>query len=235
MGAFETVTQFGRMLGNLDAWLEKGVAYAQEKGFHADVLATARLAPDQYSLVQQVQGASDQAKFAAAYLSGQKAPSHPDTETTIAELRARVATCLAYVKGFKAADFTGAEERRVEHGVLDEPAHLPMRGMLERHRRLQHDAVPRQRACVVADEHRAALARHVHDVARDHAEPALVHGLEERPVARLGSPGVPPNIRPPTLGDVRADESMPEVARSVVAPSRSAARRSKTRPRSDPR
>jgi len=113
MGAFETITQFGRMLQNVDAWLEKGTAYAQEKGFNADVLATARLAPDQYSLVQQVQAACDQAKFAAAYLSGQKAPSHPDTETTIAELRARVATCLAYVNGFKAADFTGAEERRV--------------------------------------------------------------------------------------------------------------------------
>jgi hypothetical protein len=113
MGAFEIITQFGRMLQNLDAWLEKGVTYAQDKGFNADVLGAARLAPDQYSLVQQVQAACDQAKFAAAYLSGQKAPSHPDTETTMAELRARVATCLAYVKGFKAADFTGAEERRV--------------------------------------------------------------------------------------------------------------------------
>ena len=113
MGAFEILTQFGRMLENLDAWLDKGTTYAQEKGFNADVLGAARLAPDQYSLVQQVQAACDQAKFAAAYLSGQKAPSHPDTETTIAELRARVATCLAYVKGFKAADFTGAEERRV--------------------------------------------------------------------------------------------------------------------------
>jgi hypothetical protein len=113
MGAFDILTQFGRMLENLDAWLQKGAAYAQERGFDADVLAVARLAPDQYSLVQQVQAACDQAKFAAAYLSGQKPPSHPDTEKTIAELRARIATCLAYVQAFKPADFTGAEERRV--------------------------------------------------------------------------------------------------------------------------
>ncbi len=113
MGAFEIVTQYGRMLGNLDAWLQKGTAYAQEKGFNAEILVNARLAPDQYALVQQIQSACDAAKFAAAYLSGQKAPSHPDTETTLAELRARIATCVAYLESFKAADFTGAEERRV--------------------------------------------------------------------------------------------------------------------------
>ena len=113
MGAFEIVTQYGRMLENLAAWLEKGIAFAQEKGFNAEILVQERLAPDQYGLVQQVQSACDAAKFAAAYLSGQKAPSHPDTETTMADLRARIATCVAYLKSFKAGDFTGAEERRV--------------------------------------------------------------------------------------------------------------------------
>ncbi len=113
MSAFAIVTQYGRMLENLDAWLQAAITYAQAKGFNAEVLVQSRLAPDQYALVQQIQSACDAAKFAAAYLSGQKAPSHPDTESTIAELRARIATCGAYLKGFKAADFTGAEERRV--------------------------------------------------------------------------------------------------------------------------
>lgn len=113
MSTFETITQFSRMLKNLDQWLQKSTAYAQEKGFDPDVLAVARLAPDQYSLVQQVQSACDQAKYAAAYLSGQKPPSHPDTEKTIGELSARIGTCLAYLSTFEAADFTGADERRV--------------------------------------------------------------------------------------------------------------------------
>jgi hypothetical protein len=113
MGVFDIVTQYGRMLENLDAWLDKGAAHAKEKGFNPEVFVQARLAPDQYALVQQVQSACDAAKFAAAYLSGQKAPSHPDTETTLADLKARLATCVAYLKSFKAGDFTGAEERRV--------------------------------------------------------------------------------------------------------------------------
>jgi hypothetical protein len=113
MSAFATVTQFSKMLENLDAWLQKGVDHAKAKGFDADVLAAARLAPDQYALVQQVQSACDAAKYAAAYLSGQKAPSHPDTEKTVAELRTRIKTCRDYLAGFKSGDFTGAEERRV--------------------------------------------------------------------------------------------------------------------------
>jgi hypothetical protein len=113
MGAFEIITQYGRMLENLDAWLQAGSTYAEAKGFNPEVLVNARLAPDQYALVQQVQSACDAAKYAGAYLSGQKPPSHPDTETTLAELRARLATCVTYLKSFKSADFTGAEERRV--------------------------------------------------------------------------------------------------------------------------
>jgi hypothetical protein len=113
MSTFETITQFSRMLNNLDEWLQKGAAYAQSKSFEPDVLAQARLAPDQYPLVQQVQSACDAAKYAAAYLSGQKAPSHPDTEKTLSELRARIRTCINYLGTFKAADFAGAEERRV--------------------------------------------------------------------------------------------------------------------------
>ena len=113
MNAFVTITQFAKMLDNLGAWLDKGVAYAQEKKFEPDVLAASRLAPDQYDLTRQVQSACDQAKYAAAYLSGQKAPSHPDTEKTIVELKTRIDTCLTYLRGFDAAAFGGAIERRV--------------------------------------------------------------------------------------------------------------------------
>ena len=109
----DTITHFSVMLGNLDHWLQSASAYAGQKSFEPDVLAQARLAPDQYTLVQQVQSACDQAKYAAAYLSGQKPPSHPDSEKTIGELRARIQTCTEDLGTFKASDFTGAEERRV--------------------------------------------------------------------------------------------------------------------------
>jgi hypothetical protein len=46
-----------------------------------------RLAPDMFTLRQQVQTACDQAKNTAARLAGVEPPSHPDEETTIAESR----------------------------------------------------------------------------------------------------------------------------------------------------
>jgi uncharacterized protein len=113
MDAFTTVRQFAKMLENLDRWLVTGVSFAEKKKFDADVLGRSRLAPDQYELVRQVQSACDQAKYAAAYLSGQAAPSHPDTEKTISELRARIQTCLKYLRSVEAAAYAGAAERRV--------------------------------------------------------------------------------------------------------------------------
>jgi hypothetical protein len=109
----DVIRLFAKTLRNLEQWMEKAEAYAKERGFEADVLAQARLAPDQFEFARQVQSACDQAKFAAAYLSGRAAPAHPDTEKTFAELRERIGKCLAFVEGVPAADFEGTEARKV--------------------------------------------------------------------------------------------------------------------------
>ena len=108
-----TITQFAKMLTNVDRWLEAGIAFAEKKKFDPDVLVQSRLAPDQYALDRQIQSACDAAKYAAAYLSGQTAPSHPDTEKTIAELRKRIKTCVAYLESVKPTQYAGAVERKV--------------------------------------------------------------------------------------------------------------------------
>ncbi len=108
-----TIAQLAKMLENLDRWLEAGTAFAATKQFEPDVLAQARLAPDQYELVRQVQSACDAAKYAAAYLSGQQAPSHPDVEKTVAELRTRVATCLAYLRSIAPSAYADAAGQKV--------------------------------------------------------------------------------------------------------------------------
>jgi hypothetical protein len=109
----DAIRLFAKTLRNLEQWMEKASAYAKARSFDVDVLAQARLAPDQYPFVRQVQSACDQAKYAAAYLSGKPAPSHPDTEQTFAELRQRIEKCLAFVDGVKAKDLVGAGERKV--------------------------------------------------------------------------------------------------------------------------
>jgi len=110
---YETFGQMKKMLGQLDKWLEAAAAYAKAKSFDPNVFVGVRLAPDQFAFARQVQTACDTAKLAAARLSGKEAPSHPDTEQTLDELRARVASVIAYLDGFSAKDFEGAATRSI--------------------------------------------------------------------------------------------------------------------------
>ena len=109
----DAIRLFAKTLQNLERWMDKAAAHASAKKFEVDVLAQARLAPDQYAFVQQVQSACDQAKYAAAYLSGKQAPSHPDTEKTFAELRQRIEKCLGFLETVQAKDLAGADDRKV--------------------------------------------------------------------------------------------------------------------------
>ncbi len=113
MNHHDVIQLFAKTLRNLEQWMNKAAEHAKAKSFEVDVLAQARLAPDQYTFVRQVQSACDQAKFAAAYLSGKPAPAHPDTEQTFAELRQRIQKCLSFLDTVQAKDLVGAEERRV--------------------------------------------------------------------------------------------------------------------------
>jgi hypothetical protein len=116
---FESITEFKKMLANLDGWLRKAEAHAKAKPFDPNVLLVARLAPDQYPLVRQVQSACDNAKFAAARLAGKEAPKHPDTEQTVDELHARIASVSEWLAGFTARDFEGADSRTVKLSWLE--------------------------------------------------------------------------------------------------------------------
>lgn len=109
------ITQFSKILRNLLAILDKAAVHAQAKKYDMAVLLQARLAPDQFNLIQQVQVACDTAKLGAARLANQEqsAPSHPDTEQTLAEITARIQSVIAYLETFSAADFVSAEERRI--------------------------------------------------------------------------------------------------------------------------
>ncbi len=102
-----------QMLKAIGKWLDKAEAYAAEKKFNAEDLLAARLVPDQYSLTRQIQSACDSAKSNAARLSGTELPSHPDTEKTVSELRARLEKTIAFLETITPAAFDGADERKI--------------------------------------------------------------------------------------------------------------------------
>jgi hypothetical protein len=109
-----SVPRFANMLRNLDAILAKAQAHATARKIEPTVLLTARLFPDMFPLLKQVQIATDHAKGAVARLAGAEVPKYEDTEQSFEELRARLAKTIAFVESFAAAQIDGSEERQIE-------------------------------------------------------------------------------------------------------------------------
>jgi uncharacterized protein len=95
------------MLGGLSTVLSKGEAYG---GIDP---ADARLAPDMLPLKAQVYIATDQAKGCGARLAGVEIPKYEDVETSFADLKARVAKTIAFLKTLDRKTFTGAEGKHI--------------------------------------------------------------------------------------------------------------------------
>jgi hypothetical protein len=104
-----TIPVFVRALDNLDHVLAKAAA----SGKDLQALAEARLIEDMLPLTRQVQIACDTAKFAAIRIGQAEPLPMADEETTIAELRERIAKTVAYLKTVDPARFAGRETATV--------------------------------------------------------------------------------------------------------------------------
>ena len=119
MNVYElTIPVFLKTLSTVERCIDKAIESAEQRSFDPEVLMQARLAPDQFPFLRQVTAACDTAKWAAATLAGKEGPSHPDTETTIVELRARLQTVRTYLESFGPEDYAGAEERACTHSWM---------------------------------------------------------------------------------------------------------------------
>jgi hypothetical protein len=106
-------TTVTRGLKNLDAILDKAQASADARKFDSAVFLNSRLAPDMFPFVRQVQIACDFAKGTMARLAGVDNPKFDDGESSIAELKARIARTLEFVRAVPEANFAGAEDRDI--------------------------------------------------------------------------------------------------------------------------
>jgi uncharacterized protein len=114
-----SVPVFAKTLGSLSAILDKAAAHADARKYDPAVLLSARLYPDMFALTKQIQVACDFAKGSVARLAGQEPPKFDDNETSIAELKARIARTIGFIEGFTEAQFAGAEDREVVLKIRD--------------------------------------------------------------------------------------------------------------------
>jgi hypothetical protein len=94
------VPTFLNTLGALSKILDKAAAHCEAKKIEPATLLNMRLAPDMFTFTKQVQIACDFAKNTLGRLTGEP-PKFPDDEKSFAELKARIAKTVDYVKSFK--------------------------------------------------------------------------------------------------------------------------------------
>jgi uncharacterized protein len=107
------VETFVPMLRSLSSVLDKAAQHAKAKGFEPTVLVQARLAPDMYAFVTQVQIACDYALNSTALLLGKPSPKVEHNERTLEQLQARIASTIAVLQSAPASAFEGAEDRAI--------------------------------------------------------------------------------------------------------------------------
>lgn len=111
-----SVPVFKQILTSLSAILEKAEAHVADKKIDPPALLQARLYPDMFPLLRQVQVACDFAKGASARLAGVDVPRYEDTEQTFAELRARIATTLTFIDGLPQDGVEASAQRDISTG-----------------------------------------------------------------------------------------------------------------------
>lgn len=102
-----------RGLDNLSAILRKAEQDAAARNIAPEVFLQARLAPDMFPLLRQVQIVSDTAKGCAARLAGIEVPSYADEEKSFDELQHRLAQTRAFIERIPQAQLDGSESREV--------------------------------------------------------------------------------------------------------------------------
>lgn len=109
-----SVPIFKKGLMSLEHLLDVAATYAATYEGGEAALLEARLAPDMFPFARQIQIAADNAKGASARLAGVDVPSFADGETTLAELKERVAKTIVFLDTLTEAQFTDAATRRIE-------------------------------------------------------------------------------------------------------------------------
>ncbi len=108
-----SVPVFKQMLQALREILVKADAYATAKKIEPNALLQARLYPDMFPLIRQVQIAADFARGISARLAGIEVPSNAGNEASFADLDGLLAHTLEFIDSITAAQIDGFETREI--------------------------------------------------------------------------------------------------------------------------
>jgi hypothetical protein len=113
-----SVGVFTQFLGSLSDLLDHASAYAEARRIEPAILLHSRLYPNMYDLSRQVGEANRHAILACALLAGVNPPVFADTEPDMAELKARVATTIEFLRGLRPDQINGTQRKFTGQSLL---------------------------------------------------------------------------------------------------------------------
>jgi uncharacterized protein len=108
-----SVPVFKQLLTALKTILAQADAHAAAKSIEPEAFLRARLYPDMFPLVQQVQIAADFARGVSARLASAEVPTYDGNEKSFADLDALLTRTLDFIEGLDASRFEGAETKAI--------------------------------------------------------------------------------------------------------------------------
>jgi hypothetical protein len=114
-----SVPVYARILTQLSHTLDKANAYAEARKFKPEILMAARLYPDMWSLAEQIRAACNHAVRGVARISGLALPEFERHDTTIAEMKERIAWALDFVHKAESSAFDAARPITFKLGGKD--------------------------------------------------------------------------------------------------------------------
>ena len=109
-----SIPVFMQHLNGLSGVLDKAAAWATARKINEADLLNMRLSPDMFNLMRQVRAATDHAANAAGRLSGKELLKFANDETTIAQLKERIAKTIEYLKSVKQGEVDGTEGKEIK-------------------------------------------------------------------------------------------------------------------------
>jgi len=112
-----SIPMFIQNFNNLSSILLKAEKDAEKRKIDKSVFINARLAPDMFPLVKQIQIATDMVKLGLGRLAEVKAPSFEDNEITFSDLQKRIKKTVSFLNKIKAKKMEGSESRKIEFKI----------------------------------------------------------------------------------------------------------------------
>jgi len=112
-----SIPMFIQNFNNLSSILLKAEKDAEKRKIDKSVFINARLAPDMFPLVKQIQIATDMVKLGLGRLAEVKAPSFEDNEITFSDLQKRIKKTVSFLNKIKAKQMESSESKKIEFKV----------------------------------------------------------------------------------------------------------------------